>query len=191
MATFVAWQGDHEVPEHWAQNVLVGFARLHGAAVRVVAQQPLILAGVLDIDASDKICRFVRFCDAFNIPLITLVDSPGFLPGVAQEHGGIIRHGAKIVYAYAEATVPKISLVTRKAYGGAYIFGTLMAALLLGFKLPEAASTGPGHRLDDDRRQLSERADARHGRQHRRPVGVGDGRWSRVGTAGGIARVQI
>jgi len=110
-----------EVHAHWAQNVLVGFARLHGAVVGVVAQQPLILAGVLDIDASDKICRFVRFCDCFNIPVITFVDSPGFLPGVAQEHGGIIRHGAKIVYAYAEATVPKISIVTRKAYGGAYI----------------------------------------------------------------------
>jgi len=104
-----------EVHAHWAQNVLVGFARLHGAVVGVVAQQPLILAGVLDIDASDKICRFVRFCDCFNIPVITFVDSPGFLPGVAQEHGGIIRHGAKIVYAYAEATVPKISIVTRKA----------------------------------------------------------------------------
>ncbi len=110
-----------EVHANWAQNVIVGFARLHGAVVGVVAQQPKVLAGVLDINAADKICRFVRFCDSFNIPLITFVDSPGFLPGVAQEHGGIIRHGAKIVYAYAEATVPKISLVTRKAYGGAYI----------------------------------------------------------------------
>ncbi len=110
-----------EVQAGWAQNVIVGFARLYGAVVGVVAQQPKVLAGVLDINASDKICRFVRFCDSFNIPLITFVDSPGFLPGVAQEHGGIIRHGAKIVYAYAEATVPKISLVTRKAYGGAYI----------------------------------------------------------------------
>lgn len=110
-----------EIHPYFAQNALVGFARLHGQVVGLVAQQPLILAGVLDIDASDKIARFIRFCDAFNIPLITLVDSPGFLPGVAQEHGGIIRHGAKIVYAYAEATVPKISIVTRKAFGGAYI----------------------------------------------------------------------
>jgi acetyl-CoA carboxylase carboxyltransferase component len=110
-----------EVHEHFAQNIIVGFARLHGYVVGIVAQQPMTLAGVLDINASDKIARFVRFCDCFNIPLITFIDSPGFLPGTAQEHGGIIRHGAKIVYAYSEATVPKISLVTRKAYGGAYI----------------------------------------------------------------------
>jgi acetyl-CoA carboxylase carboxyltransferase component len=110
-----------EVHEYFAQNAVVGFARLHGQVIGVVAQQPMILAGVLDIDASDKIARFVRFCDAFNIPLVTFVDSPGYLPGVAQEHGGIIRHGAKIVYAYSEATVPKLTVVTRKAYGGAYI----------------------------------------------------------------------
>jgi acetyl-CoA carboxylase carboxyltransferase component len=110
-----------EVHEYFAQNAIVGFARLHGQAVGVVAQQPLILAGVIDIDASDKIARFIRFCDAFNIPLVTFVDSPGFLPGLSQEHGGIIRHGAKIVYAYSEATVPKLCVVTRKAYGGAYI----------------------------------------------------------------------
>lgn len=110
-----------EVHENFAQNAVVGFARLHGQVVGVVAQQPMILAGVIDIDASDKMARFIRFCDAFNIPLITFVDSPGFLPGVAQEHGGIIRHGAKIVYAYAEATVPKLAVVLRKAYGGAYI----------------------------------------------------------------------
>jgi acetyl-CoA/propionyl-CoA carboxylase carboxyl transferase subunit len=110
-----------EVHEYFAQNAIVGFARLHGQAVGVVAQQPMILAGVIDIDASDKIARFIRFCDAFNIPIITFVDSPGFLPGLSQEHGGIIRHGAKIVYAYSEATVPKLCVVTRKAYGGAYI----------------------------------------------------------------------
>jgi acetyl-CoA carboxylase carboxyltransferase component len=110
-----------EVHEYFAQNAVVGFARLHGQVVGVVAQQPLILAGVIDIDASDKIARFIRFCDAFNIPLVTFVDSPGFLPGLSQEHGGIIRHGAKIVYAYSEATVPKLCVVTRKAYGGAYI----------------------------------------------------------------------
>ncbi len=110
-----------EVHTHFAPNAVVGFARLHGEVVGVVANQPAWLAGVLDIDASDKIARFVRFCDAFNIPLVTFVDCPGFMPGTVQEHGGIIRHGAKIVYAYSEATVPKISVVTRKAYGGAYI----------------------------------------------------------------------
>lgn len=109
------------VHEHFAPNAAVGFARLHGQAVGVVANQPLAMAGVLDIDASDKIARFIRFCDAFNFPLITLVDTPGFMPGVKQEHSGIIRHGAKIVYAYSEATVPKIAVITRKAYGGAYI----------------------------------------------------------------------
>jgi propionyl-CoA carboxylase beta chain len=110
-----------EVHARFAPNAIVGFARLHGEAVGVAANQPDHLAGVLDIDASDKIARFVRFCDAFNIPLVTLVDCPGFLPGTMQEHGGIIRHGAKIVYAYAEATVPKVCVITRKAYGGAYI----------------------------------------------------------------------
>jgi acetyl-CoA carboxylase carboxyltransferase component len=110
-----------EVHEFFAQNAVVGFARLHGQVVGIVAQQPMIMAGVIDIDAADKMARFIRFCDAFNIPIITFVDSPGFLPGLAQEHGGIIRHGAKIVYAYAEATVPKLCVVTRKAYGGAYI----------------------------------------------------------------------
>ncbi len=110
-----------EVHADFAQNALVGFARLHGQPVGVVGQQPLVLSGVIDIDASDKIARFVRFCDAFNLPLITFSDSPGFMPGVAQEHGGIIRHGAKIVYAYSEATVPKLTVVTRKGYGGAYI----------------------------------------------------------------------
>jgi acetyl-CoA carboxylase carboxyltransferase component len=110
-----------QVQEDFAPNALVGFARLHGQAVGIIANQPNNLAGVLDIDSSDKICRFIRFCDAFNFPLITFVDTPGFLPGVKQEHGGIIRHGAKIVYAYSEATVPKIALIVRKAYGGAYI----------------------------------------------------------------------
>lgn len=110
-----------EIHAAYAPNAIVGFARLHGQVVGIVAQQPDVLAGVIDINAADKISRFVRFCDAFNIPLVTFVDSPGFLPGLAQEHGGIIRHGAKIVYAYAEATVPKICVVTRKAYGGAYI----------------------------------------------------------------------
>jgi acetyl-CoA carboxylase carboxyltransferase component len=110
-----------EVQAGWAQNAIVGFARLGGHAVGVVAQQPMVMAGVMDINSSDKICRCVRFCDCFNLPIVTFVDSPGFLPGVAQEHGGIIRHGAKTIYAYIEATVPKISIITRKAYGGAYV----------------------------------------------------------------------
>jgi acetyl-CoA carboxylase carboxyltransferase component len=109
-----------EVHRHYAQNLVVGFARLGGFSVGIVAQQPQILAGVLDIDASRKGARFVRFCDAFNIPIITFEDVPGFLPGVAQEHGGIIVHGAKLLYAYCEATVPKMTIITRKAYGGAY-----------------------------------------------------------------------
>ena len=109
-----------EVHEHFAQNIVVGFARLNGRAVGIVAQQPMVLAGVLDINSSDKGGRFVRFCDCFNIPIITFEDVPGFLPGVGQEHGGIIRHGAKLLYAYCEATVPKITVITRKAYGGAY-----------------------------------------------------------------------
>ncbi|MGB3905282.1 MAG: carboxyl transferase domain-containing protein [Anaerolineae bacterium] len=110
-----------EVHEHWARNIVIGFARLNGRSVGIVAQQPAVLAGVLDIDSSDKAARFVRFCDCFNIPIITFVDVPGFLPGVSQEHGGIIRHGAKLLYAYCEATVPKITIITRKAYGGAYV----------------------------------------------------------------------
>jgi propionyl-CoA carboxylase beta chain len=110
-----------EVHAGFAANLIVGFARLGGTVVGIIAQQPEMLAGVLDIDASDKGARFIRFCDCFNIPLVTLTDTPGFLPGVGQEHGGIIRHGAKMIFAYAEATVPKIAVVTRKAYGGAYI----------------------------------------------------------------------
>ena len=109
-----------EVQEHFARNIVVGFARMDGRSVGIVANQPAHLAGVLDIDASTKAARFVRFCDAFNIPLITLEDVPGFLPGTQQEYGGIIRHGAKLLYAYAEATVPKLTVITRKAYGGAY-----------------------------------------------------------------------
>ncbi|CAG0990108.1 partial propionyl-CoA carboxylase beta chain, partial [Anaerolineae bacterium] len=109
-----------EVHEHYAQNIIVGFARLNGRSVGIVAQQPIVLAGVLDINSSSKGARFVRFCDCFNIPIITFEDVPGFLPGVGQEHGGIIRHGAKLLYAFCEATVPKITVITRKAYGGAY-----------------------------------------------------------------------
>jgi propionyl-CoA carboxylase beta chain len=109
-----------EVQEHYAKNIVVGFARLNGRPVGIVANQPNFLAGVLDINASIKGARFVRFCDCFNIPLITFEDVPGFLPGVQQEHGGIITHGAKLLFAFAEATVPKITVITRKAYGGAY-----------------------------------------------------------------------
>lgn len=110
-----------EVHQRWAPNIVVGFARLDGHSVGVIANQPAALAGTLDITASEKAARFVRFCDAFNIPLMTFVDVPGFLPGVSQEHGGIIRHGAKLLYAYCEATVPRITIITRKAYGGAYL----------------------------------------------------------------------
>ena len=109
-----------EVHQHYAKNIIVGFARLDGRPVGVVANQPAVLAGTLDIDASVKAARFVRFCDAFNIPLVTFEDVPGFLPGTVQEYGGIIRHGAKLLFAYAEATVPKVTVITRKAYGGAY-----------------------------------------------------------------------
>jgi propionyl-CoA carboxylase beta chain len=109
-----------EVQDEFAPNILVGFAHLGGRSVGIVANQPAVLAGVLDIDASLKAARFVRFCDCFNIPLVTFEDVPGFLPGVAQEHGGIIKHGAKLLYAYCEATVPKLTVITRKAYGGAY-----------------------------------------------------------------------
>ena len=110
-----------QVHEHWARNLIVGFARLDGHSVGIVANQPAILAGTLDIKASEKGARFVRFCDSFNIPLVTFVDVPGFLPGVDQEHGGIIRHGAKLLYAYCEATVPRMTVIVRKAYGGAYL----------------------------------------------------------------------
>ncbi len=110
-----------QVHEHFAKNIMCGFGRLDGHAVGVVANQPAVLAGTLDIEASEKAARFVRFCDAFNIPIVTFVDVPGFLPGVAQEHNGIIRHGAKLLYAYCEATVPRVTVITRKSYGGAYL----------------------------------------------------------------------
>jgi len=111
----------YEVHEHWAQSIVVGFGRLDGMPVGIVANQPAIMAGVLDINASNKSARFVRFCDAFNIPLVIYEDVPGFMPGTHQEHGGIIKHGAKLIYAFCEATVPRITIITRKAYGGAYI----------------------------------------------------------------------
>jgi Acetyl-CoA carboxylase, carboxyltransferase component (subunits alpha and beta) len=110
----------YEVQSGYAANIICGFAHLGGFSVGIVANQPAVLAGVLDINASLKAARFIRFCDAFNIPVVTFEDVPGFLPGVSQEHGGIIKHGAKLLYAYCEATVPKLTVITRKAYGGAY-----------------------------------------------------------------------
>jgi len=110
-----------EAQEHFARNIVIGFARIQGRSVDIVANQPAVMAGELDIDASDKTARFIRFCNALNIPLVTLVDVPGFLPGVEQEYGGIICHGAKMLFAYSAATVPKFTVVMRKAYGGAYL----------------------------------------------------------------------
>jgi propionyl-CoA carboxylase beta chain len=109
-----------EIHKNYAENIVVGFARLSGRSIGIVANQPMCLAGVLDIDSSKKGARFTRFCDCFNIPLLVLVDVPGFLPGITQEYGGIIKHGAKLLFAFAEATVPKVTVITRKAYGGAY-----------------------------------------------------------------------
>jgi len=152
-----------EVHRHYAQNILVGFARLGGRSVGIVAQQPSYLAGVLDIDASIKGGRFVRFCDAFNIPLITFEDVPGFLPGVAQEHGGIIRNGAKLLFAYCEATVPKITVITRKAYGGAYCVMNskhIRGDLVLAWPTAEIAVMGPEGAVNIIyRRQLAEAVD--------------------------------
>ncbi|PKP55520.1 methylmalonyl-CoA carboxyltransferase [Candidatus Atribacteria bacterium HGW-Atribacteria-1] len=119
---YIVDEGDFfESHPYFATNILTGFARLNGQSIGIIANQPKVLAGCLDIDASDKAARFIRFCDAFNIPILTLVDVPGFLPGTAQEYGGIIRHGAKLLYAYSEATVPKVTLIVRKSYGGAYL----------------------------------------------------------------------
>ncbi|RMG48861.1 MAG: acyl-CoA carboxylase subunit beta [Acidobacteria bacterium] len=135
-----------EVHEHYAPNIVIGFARLDGRPVGIVANQPAYLAGVLDIDASIKAARFVRFCDCFNIPIITFEDVPGFLPGVNQEHGGIIRHGAKLLYAFAEATVPKVTVITRKSYGGAYcVMGSKHIRTDINYAWPtaEIAVMGP------------------------------------------------
>jgi len=135
-----------EVQAHFAQNIIIGFGRIAGRTVGIVGNQPLYLAGVLDIDSSRKAARFVRFCDAFNIPIVTFVDVPGFLPGTSQEYGGIIAHGAKLVFAYAEATVPKITIITRKAYGGAYdAMGSkhLRADLNFAWPTAEIAVMGP------------------------------------------------
>jgi acetyl-CoA carboxylase carboxyltransferase component len=135
-----------EAQAQFAPNAIVGFARLMGYPVGVVANQPKVLAGTLDIDSADKIARFVMFCDCFNIPLVTFVDTPGYLPGVKQEHDGIIRHGAKILHAYAKATVPKISIIARKAYGGAYIAmcsKSLGADMVFAYPTAEVTVMGP------------------------------------------------
>ncbi len=152
-----------EVHEHYAKNIIVGFARLNGRSVGLVANQPAVLAGVLDINASTKAARFVRFCDCFNIPIVTFVDVPGFLPGVGQEHSGIIRHGAKLLYAFAEATVPKITVITRKAYGGAYDVMSskhLRGDINLAWPSAEIAVMGPEGAINIlNRRELAEARD--------------------------------
>ena len=153
-----------EVMQHWAGNVLIGYARMDGRSVGIVANQPAVLAGVLDIDASTKAARFVRFCDAFNIPIVTFVDVPGFLPGLAQEQGGIIRHGAKLIYAYAEATVPKVTVIARKAYGGAYCVMSskhMRGDINLAWPSAEIAVMGPEGAVNIIfRREISEASDA-------------------------------
>jgi propionyl-CoA carboxylase beta chain len=157
-----------EVMPYYAQNIIIGFARFGGKPVGIVANQPSMLAGVLDINSSIKGARFVRFCDAFNIPIVTFVDVPGFLPGTAQEFGGIIKHGAKLLYAFAEATVPKITIITRKAYGGAYDVMSskhIGADVNLAYPTAEIAVMGPEGAVniifrdklkDEDRQQAVE-----------------------------------
>jgi propionyl-CoA carboxylase beta chain len=153
----------YEVHQHFAQNIVVGFARMDGRSIGIVANQPAFLAGCLDSDSSVKGARFVRFCDAFNIPILTFEDVPGFLPGTDQEFGGIIRHGAKLLYAYAEATVPKITVITRKAYGGAYcVMGSKHLRTDINFAYPtaEIAVMGPEGAVNIVyRRELLEAAD--------------------------------
>jgi len=145
--TKVVDNGDFfEIQKHYAQNIVIGFARLNGGTVGIIANQPKHLAGSLDVNSSDKAARFVRFCDAFNIPIITFTDVPGYLPGVGQEHSGIIRHGAKLLYAFSEATVPKINVIVRKAYGGAYIAMNskhLGADMVFAWPTAEIAVMGP------------------------------------------------
>ena len=148
---------------HWARSILCGFGRVDGRTVGIVGNQPMVLAGVLDIESSEKAARFVRTCDAFNIPLVTFVDVPGFLPGVDQEYGGIIRHGAKLLYAYCEATVPRIQVITRKAYGGAYVVmnsKSIGADLAFAWPSAELAVMGPQGAVEIVyRRELQQAAD--------------------------------
>lgn len=135
-----------EIQKHFAQNIIIGFGRLNGGTVGIIANQPKVLAGVLDVNSADKGARFIRFCDAFNIPIITLTDVPGYLPGVGQEHNGVIRHGAKLLYSFSEATVPKINVIIRKAYGGAYIAMNskhLGADMVFAWPTAEIAVMGP------------------------------------------------
>jgi acetyl-CoA carboxylase carboxyltransferase component len=160
----LADEGDFfEYFPHWAKSIVCGFARLDGYPVGIVGNQPMVLAGVLDIESSEKAARFVRTCDAFNIPLITFVDVPGFLPGVDQEYGGIIRHGAKLLYAYCEATVPRIQVITRKAYGGAYVVmnsKSIGADLAFAWPTAELAVMGPQGAVEIVyRRELQQAAD--------------------------------
>ena len=165
-------QGFLEVHRHYARNIIVGFARLGGRSVGIVANQPAHLAGTLDIDASVKAARFVRFCDAFNIPLVTFEDVPGFLPGTRQEYGGIIRHGAKLLFAYAEATVPKLTVITRKAYGGAYcVMSSKHIRTDVNFAWPTCGDRGDGTRRGGQH-PLQAR-DRRRPRQGRRPRPAG------------------
>jgi acetyl-CoA carboxylase carboxyltransferase component len=153
----------YETHPNYAANIVVGFARLGGRSVGIVANQPMVLAGVLDIDASEKAARFIRFCDCFNIPIITFEDVPGFMPGLKQEHGGIIRAGAKLLYAYCEATVPKLTVITRKAYGGAYDVMSskhIRGDLNLAWPTAEIAVMGPDGAVNIIfRRELAEAAD--------------------------------
>lgn len=135
-----------EVMELFAPNIIIGFGRMDGETIGFVANQPMVLAGVLDCDSSDKAARFIRYCDAFNIPIVTLEDMPGYLPGADQEHAGVIRHGAKILYAYSEATVPKVTVILRKAYGGGYIAMNsrhLRADFVFAWPTAEIAVMGP------------------------------------------------
>ncbi|MCX7843175.1 MAG: methylmalonyl-CoA carboxyltransferase [Clostridia bacterium] len=145
--TRVVDNGDFlEIQKHFAQNIIIGFARMNGSTVGIIANQPSVMAGSLDVNSSDKGARFVRFCDAFNIPVITFTDVPGYLPGVGQEHSGVIRHGAKLLYAFSEATVPKINVIVRKAYGGAYIAMNskhLGADMVFAWPTAEIAVMGP------------------------------------------------
>ncbi len=162
--TAVVDDGDYmEVHAHWAMSITCGFARIDGRVVGVVGNQPAVLAGVLDIDSSEKAARFVRTCDAFNIPLVTFVDVPGFMPGTDQEYGGIIRHGAKLLYAYCEATVPRVQIITRKAYGGAYVVmnsKSIGADLAYAWPSAELAVMGPQGAVEIVyRRELTEAAD--------------------------------
>jgi acetyl-CoA carboxylase carboxyltransferase component len=162
--TAVVDNGDYfEVHRHWAMSITCGFARMDGRVVGIVGNQPAVLAGVLDIDSSEKASRFVRTCDAFNIPLLTFVDVPGFMPGTDQEYGGIIRHGAKLLYAYCESTVPRIQIITRKAYGGAYVVmnsKSIGADLAFAWPSAELAVMGPNGAVEIVyRRELTEAPD--------------------------------